>query len=267
MPGPRYPSPDNQATQPYRAVPPSGDHRPSGGHRRAAPAGPGTTASRLPVISLLAGAGTLIVVLLLGLLAKTGPLARADLHVDEHIAAHDRVGVLTGLAKAATIVATPEIAGPALMIIIPAILLVMRRRLDAAKVFCMFAGALAVAEIVKNLINEHRPPVALQAMAADASGSYPSGHATTAAILAVSLTVIAATKAGRTAAITLGGLFAVTVAASRVYLGDHYPADVVGAMLCALAAGLIVTGLAALPAARPWLQRFKLTTGPAPRHR
>jgi membrane-associated phospholipid phosphatase len=261
MPGPRYLGPDNQATQPYRAVPPGG------GHRRTAPADAGATASRLPVISLLAGAGTLVVVLLLGLLAKTGPLARADLRVDEHIAAHDRVGILTGLAKAATSVATPETIGPGLMIAIPAVLLLMRRRLDAAKVFCMFAGALATAEVVKKLINEHRPPVALQAMAADASGSYPSGHATTAAILAVSLTVIAATWAGRIAAITLGGLFAVIVAASRVYLGDHYPADVAGAMLCAVAAGLIVTGLAALPAAQPWLRRLKLTTGPAPRHR
>ena len=54
----------------------------------------------------------------------------------------------------------------------------------------------------------------------------------------------------------LGVLYAVAVAASRVYLADHYPLDVLGGMLCALAAAFAVTGLAALPAVQPWLRRL-----------
>ena len=250
MPRARYASPDNQATQLYSSLPPGRD--------------PG--APRPGLARLLAGAGLCVLVLLLGALAKTGPVARLDLRADEHIAAHDRTGMLTALAKAVTGIATPETVGVGLMIVVPVILLLAGRRLDAVKVFCMFAGAFALAESGKKLVNEHRPPASLQAMAADPSPSFPSGHATTAAVLAVALIVIATTLTWRAAALVLGGLYAVTVDASRVYLGDHYPPDVLGGMLCAVAAGLVVTGLFALPAAQPWLRRLRITTSPG-RHR
>src|SRR5262249_36133657 len=96
---------------------------------------------------LLAGAGLAVLTLILGLLAKSGPLASADLRVDEHIATHDRTGALTSLFRTVTGLATPEVVGVGLMIVIPVILVLARRRLDAAKVFCMFAEAFALAEI------------------------------------------------------------------------------------------------------------------------
>jgi membrane-associated phospholipid phosphatase len=246
----RHASSGIQDTQPHRDAPPGPDA--------------GTRRSVMP--PLLTGVVLSMGVLLLGELAKTGPVARLDLRADEHIAAHDRTSMLTAVAKAATTIGTPETVGVGLMIVVPVILLLARRRLDAVKVFFMFAGAFALAEIGKVLVNEHRPPASLQAMAADSSASYPSGHATTAAVLAVALIVIAVTLAGRVTAVVLGGLYAVIVAASRVYLGDHYPMDVVGGMLCALAAAFIVIGVAAFPVLQPYLRRLRLTT-PAGRHR
>lgn len=248
-----------------RSPVPRYDQRPPAVGRERQPQGPSETGTpRYGLARLLVGVALSVLVLLLGLLAKTGPVSRLDLRVDRHIATHDRASMLTTLARAVSTIATPEIVGVGLMIVIPLVLVLASRRLDALKVFCMFGGALVLAEIGKKLINEHRPPASLWAMTADSGSSYPSGHTTTAAVFAVALVVIAATLAGRTAALVLGGMYVIAVAVSRVYLADHYPPDVIGGMLCALAAAFIVTGLAALPALQPYLQRLGPGSG---RHR
>lgn len=69
------------------------------------PRAPGTPARGLA--RLLAGAALAVCALLFGAVAKMRPAAALDLRVDEHIAAHDRTGALTALAKAATAVAKP----------------------------------------------------------------------------------------------------------------------------------------------------------------
>lgn len=226
---------------------------------------PGPAFKRVPGLAgLLTGVALSVLMLLAGLLAKTRPVTSIDLRVDQHIATHDRITMLTTLARAVSTIATPETVGVGLMILVPLILVLAHRRVDAVKVFCIFAGAFALAEIGKKLISEHRPPAALWAMTADSGASYPSGHATAAAALAVALLFIAVTWTGRGAALVLGGAYTVAVAASRVYLADHYPLDVVGSMLCALAAAFIVAGLAAMPALQPHLLRLDTPKG---RHR
>lgn len=218
-------------------------------------------AARPGLAKLLTGVALGVLVLVMGLLAKAGPVAHLELRVDRHIAAYDRTSTLTTLARALSTIATPETVGVGLMIVVPVILVLAHRRLDALKVFCMFAGALTLAEIGKKLVNEHRPPMSLWAMKADSGASYPSGHTTTAAVLAVALVVIAATLAGRSAALVLGGLYTLAVAASRVYLADHYPLDVIGSVLCALAAAFIVTGLFDLPVVQQRLRRLDTPRG------
>lgn len=220
------------------------------------PVGEAATSAALP--RLITGIALCAGVLLLGVIARLGPVARLDLHVDQHIAAHDRTSALTALTRALSTIGDISTAGVAAVIAVPVILWLVRRRADAVKALCLFGGAFALAEVGKVLINEHRPPMALQAMAADHSPSFPSGHATTAATIGVVLVVIVAVGARwRGTALVVGTLYALAVAASRVYLADHYPLDVAGGILCALAAAFVVTGLSGLPLVRSWLAKLE----------
>lgn len=55
-------------------------------------------------------------------------------------------------------IATPETGGVGLMIVLPVILPLALRRLDAVGGVLDVRRAFALAEIGKKLINEHRPP-------------------------------------------------------------------------------------------------------------
>jgi undecaprenyl-diphosphatase len=107
------------------------------------------------------------------------------------------------------------------------------QRPEAFAVAVSLGGAILISTWVKLLVSRPRPPVAhLQAVT---GASFPSGHATQAGAFWLSL--VLALRAARappmltrvTAGLAL--LIVLTVAASRVYLGVHYPSDVVAGLL------------------------------------
>ncbi|MFE3501791.1 phosphatase PAP2 family protein [Kitasatospora sp. NPDC059160] len=91
-----------------------------------------------------------------------------------------------------------------------------------------------------------RPPHADWATAASGF-SFPSGHSFTSALCAglLALAVTRAHPAATRAAVAGALLFAAAVGLSRIYLGVHWPLDVLGGWL--LAAGWLALGTAALP--------------------
>lgn len=125
-----------------------------------------------------------------------------------------------------------------------------------------FIGALAAMAVlglgqlvrigVRIAVDRPRPPAADWAFQAS-DASFPSGHATTSALaaglLAWAVLRVAPRIAGRVAAACCG-LWAVTVAATRVFLGVHWPSDIVAGWLLATA-WLAVT----LPALSWWAGR------------
>lgn len=197
---------------------------------------------------LAGGLAVLVALFGLGLVAKTAVVTRWDIAFDEELAER-RDGVLTGLAKAATDMSQTSV-GVALALLIPLMLWILHRRRDAVRVLLTLAVALTLALVAKVTVAEHRPPARLWVEAPDNAQSFPSGHTTIAAALALTLVLVVRGRARPLVAV-LGVLVTAGVALARMYLGVHYPPDVAGGILTAISALLITLGfLELLPVAR-----------------
>lgn len=125
------------------------------------------------------------------------------------------------------------------------IFLLVRRQVRAA-VFVAVSGLVgaALSEVTKAVVGRERPPTA---SGTDVSGlAYPSGHAMGSAVAAMVVLIVLlprATSAWRWGAVTLGAAFVVAVGLSRVVLGVHWPSDVIGGWLLALAWVLTTTAV------------------------
>jgi undecaprenyl-diphosphatase len=208
---------------------------------------------------IVAGLVLLAVLVALGLAARTATLTSADISLNEHVATW-RDPALTALAKTATFAAQAAV-GVAAALLIPALLWLWRRRQDAVRVLFTLGGAMAIGYAVKVAVSEKRPPQRLWVIPPDSAQSFPSGHTTIAVALALSVALLVRGPLRRPA-ILAGAAFAGLVAFARVYLGVHYLPDVIGGLLTATSAALVVSGLAQLPFARRRLDKLE-RGGPA----
>jgi undecaprenyl-diphosphatase len=102
----------------------------------------------------------------------------------------------------------------------------------AALVSFSCAGAVAIFYLDKLLVGRPRPPV--EHLEAPLHSSFPSGHATlaTAVYLTLALLLAERTPPARRALIAGACVLVAAIAVSRVYIGVHYPSDVAaGALL------------------------------------
>ncbi|HTA14118.1 MAG TPA: phosphatase PAP2 family protein [Solirubrobacteraceae bacterium] len=115
---------------------------------------------------------------------------------------------------------------------------------EALAVAVSLGGAMLISGGVKLLVSRPRPPV--EHLQAVTGSSFPSGHATQASAFWFSL-VLATPAAGASpkqtrVAAGLALLIVLAVAASRVYLGVHYPADVIAGVLLGTGWAMFVAG-------------------------
>jgi undecaprenyl-diphosphatase len=158
------------------------------------------------------------------------PLAGSDDLALVHDAVRSRTGTLTSLARAVSVLGRSAVLVPAAIAIVLAGA-AMRRAGRGLPVLATILGAIFIQNVDKAIVARPRPPVTR--LEHVTGTSFPSGHATEAAAFFVAVAL--AVAVGRPRLWVANALAAVIVAAvcvSRVYLGAHYPTDVVaGALL------------------------------------
>jgi undecaprenyl-diphosphatase len=149
------------------------------------------------------------------------------------------------VARAATTLASGPVTLAA-VVAAAGVALAARARRAAAVIAAGWLASLLVAQGLKALSGRARPSF-VYTVAALPSPAFPSGHAMNAVIVWGLLAVIAARRfpAARTPALLAAGTLAVLAGLSRVYLGVHYPSDVLGGW--AAGAGILALLAAALP--------------------
>lgn len=106
-------------------------------------------------------------------------------------------------------------------------LLVARRWREAMFAGVSFAGSALLNLATKQFFQRGRPSL-WESIAPEHTFSFPSGHAMGSATLAMAVILLCWHTRFRWGVVALAGLFVLAVGASRIYLGVHYPSDILG---------------------------------------
>jgi len=171
-------------------------------------------------------------------------VARLDSNAMTWVVQH-RVGWLTQIARCFTFLGSAWVV-TVLVVTSAAFLVVRHRRSDALLVVASAAGTALLVEVMKHGIDRPRPPVSGRLVTVTGA-AFPSGHAAQSVACYAALAVVAAmatrSTRGRILLGVAAGVTAVAIGTSRVYLGVHWPTDVVSGWLLAGGWLLVLVGV------------------------
>jgi undecaprenyl-diphosphatase len=203
---------------------------------------------------------------LLGFLVKAVPLLRLDTFAatvnSVNSPLFDRTALILDQLD------RPLVAGSILAVVFIVVLFVRGWR--SALAVCVIAGLGWITTlVVKAVVAEPRPTAVLahQVTTDPSTLSYPSGHVVFAVSLTAALVMICRTTLSRALVLIAGVAFSLLVAWSRLYVGVHYGADVVGAFLNGTAGAILFAGLWNLAAARVFAGHTRQVSAPSQRSR
>ncbi|MCQ9163941.1 phosphatase PAP2 family protein [Arthrobacter sp. STN4] len=209
-----------------------------------------------------------VLIIALGLTAKTIPgITSGELAVDQDLSRHHD-GFLNVLGLAINTILGPAIGVAIVAAVFLFLLLVRRSPVNATAVAAVAAVGWLSSQVFKVIVARQRPnPAALFDPLAPETGSnsFPSGHTCLATALVIAFWFLARNTRWEKPVAILGAVFALGVGLSRLYVGVHYPSDILASFLVPCAAILFFTGLwnryaAAVLPRIPLLSRF----GPVP---
>lgn len=87
-------------------------------------------------------------------------------------------------------------------------------------------GAALINLVLKGIFQRNRPDL-WQHLVTETSYSFPSGHAMASAALTFSVLFLLWRTRFRWLAVTVGGIYLLLIGISRMYLGVHYPTDII----------------------------------------
>ena len=145
---------------------------------------------------------------------------------------HHATPALDQVALAFTTVGGPWVMSIASGLIV--VVLWLRHRHRDASFFLAAVGGAVVLNVLAKLLFGRPRPALWPSIAPAKFYSFPSGHAMGSAALATALGFLLWQKSWHWVAWVLGALFALGVGLSRVYLGVHYPSDVLAGWVCSV---------------------------------
>jgi undecaprenyl-diphosphatase len=200
----------------------------------------------------LAGAGVLA-----GLLLKSH--RAPDLEATRHVVGW-RVADADAAFRVLSTIGSPLCVASACALVV-VVLAARRALLEAALLVLAYPGTVLLVNLVKTIVGRPRPPV--EALTKVSTSGFPSGHAAGSLALIGALLIVIAPRGLRARRLLLlGGIvLALAIGASRVYLGVHYPSDVLAGWLLSGTWLLILRrrlgfGARAEIRTRPWRRRF-----------
>ena len=168
-----------------------------------------------------------------------------------------RAGWLDNSAKAASVLASSTLAFPPVSVImvvtISALFWLNRRMVDAVLVLCILLASI-VNFMLKVMVDRPRPDFSLLE-SQPAGPSFPSGHSYHSfLLLGYMMWIVERSEAPRWLKVTVHATLVLAIlacGASRVYLGVHWPSDVVGGFILG---ELSLVGII-------WLRKFLISRG------
>jgi membrane-associated phospholipid phosphatase len=144
-----------------------------------------------------------------------------------------RASWLTTVARALSTIGGQKVLLP-LVAVVAIVLIVRGARTPAGLLIVIWAGAIELYSVAKNVVDRPRPPMHLW-MTSASSAAFPSGHATQSLSTFAALALVAAAVApiARRPTLALAAVIAAGVGWSRVYLGVHWATDVLAGWLAA----------------------------------
>ncbi len=110
----------------------------------------------------------------------------------------------------------------------------------AAALAMIVAGGAAVINVSLKLLFQRARPDVFDTIVTESTYSFPSGHAMGSSALALSIVILLWNTKWRTASIIIGFFYVVFIGISRIYLGVHYPSDVLAGWGISIAWSAIV---------------------------